>query len=332
MRTKAHICLTVALLAAGAVFWLQVKESIRPSTRGSAGGPPTAQEALTTASDQPATATPPSPAPSPLLNSQLSTLNSSSVPDAIRPILGLSQESSAVRWAAVRALGPRLNQAERTALFDYLRGHEEDAAGPMRGVLKNDVILALKHQEPPPKELAGVLLGMFHDQEQDPVIRNYALQHLATWYEQAAEKPKVLDALWAGITDADASIQGTALIGMSRLATRQTGFQTASEIDRARLTTVALSAATDSSRPDTARLSALQVCAELGIQDVLATAMSLAESGASVPLRMSAVAAVGALGAGDQAAFLNRLLSSEDTRIQTAARAALRQLEARKNG
>jgi HEAT repeat protein len=327
MRTKAHICLMVALLAAGAVFWLQVKESIRPSTR-----PPTARKALTTASAQPATATPSSPAPSPSLNSQHSTLNSSSVPEAIRPTLGLSQESSAVRWAAVRALGPRLNQVERAALFDYLRGHEADATGPMRGVLKNDVILALKHQESPPRELAGVLLGMFHDQEQDPVIRNYALQHLATWYEQAAEKPQVLDALWAGTTDADASIQGTALIGLSRLTTRQTGFQTASEIDRARLTTAALSVAADSSHPDTARLTALQVCAELSIQEVLPTAMRLAESGASVPLRMSAVAAVGALGAGDQAAFLNRLLASEDPRIQTAARAALRQLEARRNG
>ena len=88
----------------------------------------------------------------------------------------------------------------------------------MRGVLKNDVILALKNQQPPPQELAGVLLEMFYDKEQDPVIRNYALQHLATWYDECAEKAPVLDALWAGTTDADASIVGTALIGLSRLA------------------------------------------------------------------------------------------------------------------
>ena len=237
------------------------------------------------------------------------------VPETVRPILGLSHESSAVRWAAVRALGRRLNHAEREALYGYLRGHEADAPGPMRGVIKNDVILALKSQEPPPRELAGVLLSMFYDKEQDPVIRNYALQHLATWYDQSAEKTQLLEALWAGTTDADASIVGTALIGLSRLAQHNaasqpgsaggTGFQPVSandgsEMDTARLTSAALALATDSTANDAARLTALQVCAELGIKDVLPAAASLAENAASVPLRMSAVAAVGALGGADQ--------------------------------
>ena len=201
----------------------------------------------------------------------------------------------------------------------------------MRGVLKNDVILALKNQQPPPQELAGVLLEMLYDKEQDPVIRNYALQHLATWYDQCAEKAPVLDALWAGTTDADASIVGTALIGLSRLAQRSAdfqpasasgaGFQPVSEIDAARLATAASAVATDPTANDVARTTALQVCAELGIKDMLPAAVRLAESAGSVPLRMSALAAVGALGGADQAAFLNRMLAADDPRIQTAARA-----------
>jgi hypothetical protein len=217
----------------------------------------------------------------------------------------------------------------------------------MRGVIKNDVILALKSQEPAPGELPGVLLSMFYDQAQDPVIRNYALQHLGTWYERVAEKTQVLDALWAGTADIDASIQGTALIGLGRLAQGKAASQPrpagaagsqpdspnlGAVPDTARLTMVASTLATDSAANDVARLTALQVCAELGIKDVLPAAASLAEGAASTPLRMSAVAAVGALGGPDQASLLNRLLTAPDTRIQTTARAALRRLETRRNG
>jgi HEAT repeat protein len=329
MRSKARrsLLLAVALVAAGALLWLHVRQPAptRNPGRQATGRAPAAQQAGVIASTQPAVAVPSAVLP---------------VSDAIRPILGLGQESPAVRWAAVRALGTRLNQAERTALYDYLRGHELDPPGPMRGVIKNDVILALKSQEPPPKELAGVLLSMFHDQAQDPVIRNYALQHLGTWYERVAEKTQVLDALWAGTGDIDASIQGTALIALGRLVQGNASSEPppagyangGGQLDVTRLTLVASTLATDSVANDVARLTALQVCAELGIKEALPTAVSLAEGAASTPLRMSAVAAVGALGGPEQAPLLNRLVAADDPRIQTAARAALRRLEARRSG
>src|SRR5208282_854053 len=314
MRTKTRCCLwlAIAVLAAGALLWLHVRQPAptRNPGRQAAGRAPAAQQAGVIASTQPAVAAPPAVLP---------------VSDAIRPILGLGQESPAVRWAAVRALGTHLNQAERTALYDYLRGHELDPPGAMRGVIKNDVILALKSQEPPPRELPGVLLSMFYDQAQDPVIRNYALQHLGTWYERVAEKTQVLDALWVGTTDIDPSIQGTALIGLSRLvqgsAASQpppagaTGSQPLSpnrgaDVDTARLAAAASTLATDPAANDVARLTALQVCAELGIKGVLPAAVSLAEGAGGVPLRMSAVAAVGALGSSDQAPLLNRLVTA----------------------
>jgi hypothetical protein len=47
---------------------------------------------------------------------------------------------------------------------------------------------------------------------------------------------------------------------------------------------------------------------------------------------MSALAAVGALGGPDQVPLLNSLAAADDPRIQTAARGALRRLEARPNG
>jgi HEAT repeat protein len=329
MRTKA-LCfslLAIGLLIAGALLWSRVRQpaSTLHSTRGVFSEPVATRLAAASASNQTAAA---APSAGPFIS------------EAIHPILGLSQESATVRWAAVRALGTHLNQAERTALYDYLRGHELDPPGPMRGVIKNDVILALKSQEPPPKELAGVLLSMFYDPAQDPVIRNYALQHLGTWYERVAEKTQVLDALWAGTTDIDASIQGTALIALGRLLQGNASSEPppagyangGAQVDVARLALVASTLATDSAANDVARLTALQVCAELGIKEALPAAVSLAEGAASTPLRMSAVAAVGALGGPEQAPLLNRLVAADDPRIQTAARAALRRLEARRSG
>jgi hypothetical protein len=150
----------------------------------------------------------------------------------------------------------------------------------------------------------------------------------------------VLDALWAGTGDIDASIQGTALIGLGRLVQANTASQPppadspngGAQLDTARLTLVASSLATDSAANDVARLTALQVCAELRIKDVLPAAVALAEGAATTPLRVSAVSAVGALGGPDHASLLNRLVTAQDPRIQTAARAALRRFEARRNG
>jgi HEAT repeat protein len=248
------------------------------------------------------------------------------VPDAIRPIVGLSGETLAQRWAAIGRLGTRLNDAECGALFEYLRGHEVDSEGPMRGVLKNDVILALKNQESPPKDLGRLLLRVFNDREQDPVIRNYALQHLGTWYDRCAEKTQVIEALWTGTADRDASIVGTALIGLKRLVQAPGG------ADKARLSTMAASLAADQAANDAARMTALQVCADLEVKGVVPTAVALAESSASVPLRMSALAAVGAVGGPEQIPLLSSVLGDGDPRIQTAARAALRRLELRRPG
>jgi HEAT repeat protein len=324
VKTRS-LAIVAGTAADAALLWLcarPARVAHSPSKPGAPNGRPLGQQG--SAGGSPANAREAGPGPE-------------AVPEAVRPTIGLGHESAAARWAAIRALGTHLDRAEIEALCRYLRGHEIDADGPMRGVLKNDVILALKNQQPPPEQLAGVLLGMFRDKEQDPVIRNYALQHLATWYEQCGQKAQVLAALWAGTTDPDASIAGTALIGLGRLSQDQAGPGPASSqpvpaVDPARLATAASALAQDPNGSEAARVTALQVCAQLGMKEVLPAAVDLAQSAASVPLRMSALAAVGALGGPDQVPLLFGLLTADDPRIQTAARAALRRLEARLNG
>jgi hypothetical protein len=83
-----------------------------------------------------------------------------------------------------------------------------------------------------------------------------------------------------------------------------------------------------------ARITALQVCAQLGVKDVLPLALQFAESAKSIPLRVSAIAAVGQLGGAEVTAYLENLAAGNDARLAVPARAALqrraRQLIAQK--
>ena len=196
----------------------------------------------------------------------------------------------------------------------------------MRGVLKNEVIRALKRQQPALEDLADALMTIFYDKQQDPVVRNYAIQHLSSWYAKLAEKNKVLDALWAGTTDADPSTQGSALIALKSLAQPRTN------MDKRRLGSVACGIARDGKASQVARATALQICAQLGNKEVLPTALALAHEPAGVPLRFSALAAIGALGGSQQVPLLKSLAAADDARIQTAARAALTRLQTNPKG
>ena len=219
------------------------------------------------------------------------------VPATVRPILALSHESSAVRWAAVRALGRRLNHAEAEALYGYLRGHEADAPGPMRGVIKNDVILALKSQEPPPQGVGRCVAE--HVLRQGARPRHPRLRPSTPGHRvQTVCRENSASRSAMGRDDGcRREHRGTALIGLSRLAQHNaasqpgsaggTGFQPVSandgsEMDTARLTRRHWpSPLTDRQR--CGRLTALQVCAELGIKDVLPAAASRPEAPPACP-------------------------------------------------
>ena len=75
-----------------------------------------------------------------------------------------------------------------------------------------------------------------------------------------------------------------------------------------------------------AKITSLQICAKLGEKNVLPVARQISTSGASVPLRMSAIAAVGTLGEESDRLMLEKYAASTDTRLRTAAQSALKRL------
>jgi hypothetical protein len=269
----------------------------------------------------------PKEAPKPTRTAPPEPIVTAPLPSPVTTIMGTNGESAKVRWKAVQSLSHSLNRLEIQTLYGYLAGHETETNAHMRGVLKNDVILALKAQQPPPADLTSVLLGLFNDPDQDPVIRDYALQHLISAYDQGPERPAVQEALWKAAAETNASLAGTALLGLHRLS------QTDPQIDSSRVSQMAQAMAGDSGALEAVRITAIQVCAERQLVSALpsiSNALSSPDSG--ITLQMSAVAALGALGDASQVPILERLKSTGNPAIQTAVDAALKKLKRRVQG
>lgn len=116
-------------------------------------------------------------------------------------------------------------------------------------------------------------------------------------------------------------IDGTALIALANHVSIL-------GIDRDRFAELAYKLAVDDVTGELTRITALQVCARMGERQILPVARALVLAGKtrSVPLRMSAIAAVGTLGGASDRAMLDEFGRNSDVRLRTAARSALKRL------
>lgn len=244
-------------------------------------------------------------------------------------IAGGSNVSYMARMQALQSLGQSLSVADVKALLWLLdRKAQEETLRPAElNSLKDAVASLLCRQTTPPPALAGHLVRMHRDKTHDMVWRDYCLQHMGHWFKHAAddERPTVLEVLWDATTETHSSLAGTALIALAANVDMP-------EVDRTALGTRAAALAGDKSATDPARVTALQIAAQLGCRDILPLARSLATSRAAVPLRMSAIGAVGLLGGSEDRAMLESLAGSTDSRIRKPAEAALERIRQRDPG
>ena len=237
-------------------------------------------------------------------------------------ILGESGEGATPqqRAAGARQLPPTLEEPEVTRLKAFAFGERPgEFIPPLWHALVNDLLDALLRQTRFRARGAGWLLEMA-EKSTDPVLRDYALQKLpAAWRNApAADQEKCLAALEKAAKDTSSSSAGTALLSLNRLAARdRTLLAKAAEL--------ALAAAKDTSAPEAARSTALQICASR--KDVRAAPLArtiLADSAASVALRISAAATLGRVGdASDRPALES---AASDEALKPAAQAALDRL------
>jgi len=246
--------------------------------------------------------------------------------------------SSRLRNDAIRALVKPLSEDDVQALLLFLDekfSQQEEYDLLTFNALKNDVLGVLLGRAPPPEGIGQSLARMFRDPNHDDVWRDYCVQHFAVYYQARRragatatdrELQAVEAACWEAVAVSNSTTAGTALIGLRQLAGEFP------EMDGRRVAAASLALATNLSTEEGARVTAMQICAELGETKILPLARALAADGASVMLRLSAVGALGRLGTSEDATLLKSLTATGEQRIRTAAATALKRMEHRRPG
>ena len=249
------------------------------------------------------------------------------------------------RLWAVQHLGRALSSEQVSEFYLFLKAlpdpQEKNLAG--LNVLKNDLVSLLQDQIHPPAGLTGTLIEIYRNPAQDPVARDYALQHLVTWYEQgAADAPaakfKIQSVLWQAVRE-NTSIAGTALLGLHRLVASDSRTLPLAEGDLLRSASIPLDGGREeisqtalrmlslAGLPSASRITAIQVCAEREVAEALPAIQALAQTDGSIALRISAIAALGRLGGPEQAALLQQLEAEQNQALKPAIEGALRRLQ-----
>src|SRR5205085_2658349 len=105
---------------------------------------------------------------------------------------------------------------------------------------------------------------------------------------------------WEALRESDNSIAGTALLGLFHLSREMP-----SDFDEKSIARAALQLAGGDGVGELSRITAFQICARLNLPGALPAIWQAARSGETVPLQISAISALGALGDGQAKPFLN---------------------------
>ncbi len=252
-----------------------------------------------------------------------------SIPESLKVVFGAGGESFVVRQEAVQQLGSNLSDLEVEALYHllYRKAGEDPLQAGELNALKNEVVNVLKKQRRNPALLVRHLIAMFDDPAQDAVWHDYCVQHLGTLCRavEGPDRTAVRELLWRAAEERQSGVAGTALIA---LVDNLEG----TDSDRQMVRDKALAIATAPDYADAARITALQISAKLEDRRILPLARSIAEGGHAVPLRASAIAAIGSLGDSTDRPLLEKYSQSTDIRLRTAAASALNRLAKRPSG
>jgi hypothetical protein len=232
------------------------------------------------------------------------------------------------RAQAILGLGCSLQCDEINILYRFLRAHEAEENIAALHYFKNEVLNSLRNQETPPKNLTETMIAIYWDRQQDETMRDYAIQHLAAWYEDGAEdapdaKQKIREIL-VQVAEEKSVLGATALLNLHQLSQNDSSSFDANVIDK-----LALQMATVSDTPVPSRVTAFQVCAERRISAALPAIESALSDNRNAILRASAIAAIGELGRPPQIALL-RSLQTQKPALHGCLQSALKRFEERK--
>lgn len=326
MSTQSRVVLVAGLMVVCLFVWrLQTSRTIPSDSESQAGRPSKGTQAVVNA-----------PSVQDPLDTNREVGTGGTPPARATMILVDSNADYSERLQATVSLPiGGLGNADREALYAWLR-KPEAGDGDQRGqVLKNQVMDRLCEMEQLPDGLGELLVEVYRDIRQDEVVRDYAVQHLAEYYEQrfargaggsnAGDLQKVREVLWEALNDTESSIAGTALLALLRLSERR------EEFDSSKIKTAALEMATSAGTGQLARITAFQVCGRMGAAEAIPVLLQAARESQEMPLRISAVGALGLVGGAEVREYLNTLVDGNEERLKLPARRALFQMDKNSN-
>lgn len=245
-------------------------------------------------------------------------------------IVADTQASYGSRLEAIANLGNRLSGQDWAVLKKFLLQPDSlDKVQPEQ-IIKNRLMDSLCAMNPPLQDLADVLSQVCGDTRQNEVTRDYAVQHLATFYDLAEprltdlQREAIRNVLWGALDETGDSIAGTALLDLIRLSKSHADF------DPIQVSSAALNLAADDSAGELTHITALEVCAQLGLRDALPLALATLRSGGSIATQMSAIAVIGQIGNPTQIPLLESVALRSDDQLKPAVLAALQLLKNKK--
>jgi hypothetical protein len=267
----------------------------------------------------------PHPAPAPAFR-LIETDTSAEDNPQMALIIGNDASATMVaRCQAIKELGNELSAPQINVLYTLMaKKATEDPLGiDALNTVRNEAANTLGRQSQVPPHFAGNLVAMFLDRSYDPIWREYCVQYMGRAIPRLNKNDRSLVAglLWSLTDNPQERLAGTALVALSINVGDELvpGRQL---VERARAW--ALSGQT---HPDL-RLTAIQLCAEMGDKLILATARDLANNTQTpLRLRIASIAAVGQLGGNDCIPDLERFLKEGHPVVTTAANAAIKRLK-----
>jgi hypothetical protein len=252
-------------------------------------------------------------------------------PSAAIQILVDPQSEYGERSGSIKSVTGKLSLFDEAALQAFLLQPKPGDSAQLEQVLKNDLLSELCRLSPPPSWLAETMAEMYRDVSQNVVIRDYAVQHLASLYEQLENagqndrqaKDFIQDVLSEAVSESDSSIAGTALLALDHLSEGR------SEFDQDKIAGWATQLARNDAASDLTRIAAIQVCGELNVQGAIPTLTHIAQSEQNIPLRIAAIGSLGVLGDSQAIPFLTGVVNGTDARLKLAAQHALDQIQRR---
>jgi len=233
-------------------------------------------------------------------------------------IFGASGVDTHRRIDFLKELSLPLSDEDRAGIYAFLEAIERptDMSAGNWHWLMDEAFTILRNDDTDNAEVAAKQGDLYRNPSADPIVRDYAIQHLGYLLSAEVNPGLIVPVLRDTISQTDNTIAGSALPALDQnfpndLETSKQAFRLAS----------------DPGTSLTSRVTALQVASSQKHPEALPLALGFAsDSNLPTPLRLSAIATIADLGRNDQLASLETFASVREPRLHRAATAAITKL------